>query len=110
MSEPKLKVLAIIGSMHSASVTRTVIEHVAVLLKNDKCSVDVLDLGREPLALFNPDTARAGAAFIALRERVDQADVILVGTPDYHGSISSATKNFLDHFWHEFCGKPFATV
>src|SRR5206468_357092 len=34
----------------------------------------------------------------------------VLGTPDYHGSISSATKNFLDHFWHEFAGKLFATV
>ena len=26
------------------------------------------------------------------------------------GSISSALKNFLDHFWHEFAGKLFATI
>jgi FMN reductase len=41
---------------------------------------------------------------------VDRADVILLGTPDYHGSISSAIKNFLDYFWHEFAGKLFATI
>jgi len=34
----------------------------------------------------------------------------VLGTPDYHGSISSAMKNFLDHFWGEFAGKLFATV
>ena len=33
-----------------------------------------------------------------------------MGTPDYHGSISSTLKNFLDHFWKEFTGKLFATV
>jgi FMN reductase len=36
--------------------------------------------------------------------------VFLLGTPDYHGSISSALKNFLDHFWKEFAGKLFATL
>jgi FMN reductase len=41
---------------------------------------------------------------------VERADVILLGTPDYHGSISSAMKNFLDHFWREFAGKLFATI
>jgi FMN reductase len=41
---------------------------------------------------------------------VDRADVFILGTPDYHGSISGALKNFLDHFWHEFAGKLFATV
>ncbi|MGN6644261.1 MAG: NADPH-dependent FMN reductase, partial [Verrucomicrobiota bacterium] len=38
------------------------------------------------------------------------ADVIILGTPDYHGSISSTLKNFLDHFWHEFAGKLFVPV
>jgi NAD(P)H-dependent FMN reductase len=41
---------------------------------------------------------------------VDRADVLVLGTPDYHGSISSALKNFLDYFWREFAGKLFATV
>ncbi len=41
---------------------------------------------------------------------MERADVVLLGTPDYHGSISSATKNFLDYFWHEFAGKLFATI
>jgi len=110
MSEPKLKVLAVVGSMHNSSVTRTVVEYVADLLMKESCSVDVLDLGKEHLALFNPDTARGHESYGALRARVDAADVIVIGTPDYHGSISSATKNFLDHFWHEFAGKLFATL
>jgi NAD(P)H-dependent FMN reductase len=36
--------------------------------------------------------------------------VYLLGTPDYHGSMSSTIKNFLDHFWREFAGKLFATI
>ena len=110
MSEPKLKILAVIGSLHQDSVTRTVIRHAARELEDAGCVVDVLDFEKEPLALYNPDTAHEGPAYSALRARVDQADVILLGTPDYHGSISSATKNFLDHFWREFAGKLFATI
>ena len=34
-----------------------------------------------------------------------RADLFILGSPDYHGSISSTLKNFLDHFWHEFAGK-----
>jgi FMN reductase len=73
-------------------------------------NVDVLDLLDEPLALFNPDSAHAAEGFERLKKRVEQADVYILGTPDYHGSISSAMKNFLDHFWHEFAGKLFATI
>ena len=70
----------------------------------------VLDLDKEPLPLYNPDTAEDQSGFPALRARVDRADVFILGTPDYHGSISSAMKNFLDHFWREFAGKLFATM
>ncbi|MDB6064662.1 MAG: putative flavoprotein [Pedosphaera sp.] len=110
MSDASLKILAVVGSLQEKSVTRAVVQHVAKQLQADGCSVDILDFEKEPLALYNPDTAHEGAAFSALRARVEYADVILLGTPDYHGSISSATKNFLDHFWREFAGKLFATI
>jgi NAD(P)H-dependent FMN reductase len=110
MSETPLRILAVVGSLHRASVTRTVINHVAKQLQADGCSVDVLDLGTEALALYNPDIAYDAPQYAALQARVERADVILLGTPDYHGCISSAMKNFLDHFWREFAGKLFATI
>jgi NAD(P)H-dependent FMN reductase len=111
MSETPLQVLAVVGSLkRKNSVTRAVIQHVAEQLTACGCSVDVLDLLTEPLPLYNPETAYGAETFPALRTRVDRADVYVLGTPDYHGSISSAMKNFLDHFWHEFAGKLFATV
>lgn len=110
MSESRLRVLAVVGSLHEKSVTRVVVRHVAGALRSDGCEVDVLDLLEEPLPLYNPDTAHDQPAFPALKERVQRADAYVLGTPDYHGSISSALKNFLDHFWREFAGKLFATL
>jgi FMN reductase len=108
--EPVLRVLAVAGSLNSESVTRIVVGEAARQLTLLGCSVDLLDLLREPLLLYNPDFSHDAPAFAALQRRVEEADVILLGTPDYHGSISSATKNFLDHFWREFAGKLFATI
>ena len=110
MKPPPLHVLAVAGSLHQSSITRTVVNAAAGLLREHGCVVDVLDLHTEPLALYNPDTAHDAAGFPKLQQRVHQADVLLLGTPDYHGSVSSALKNFLDHFWKEFAGKLFATV
>jgi FMN reductase len=110
MSESKLKVLAVVGSTNAASVTRVVVMHVAAELRKSGCEVDILDLHKEPLALFNVETAYNEPGFAALQARVESADVFLLGTPDYHGSVSSAMKNFLDHFWREFAGKLFATI
>jgi len=110
MPEEQLKVLAVAGSLQGASVTRLVINQVAEQLRAANCLVDVLDFLKEPLALYNPDTAHELPGYAALQARVEAADVIVLGTPDYHGSLSGAMKNFLDHFWHEFAGKLFVTI
>lgn len=110
MAEPVLNVLAVVGSLNRNSVTRIVVNDVGEKLRARGCSVDVLDFFHEPLALFNPDSAYASAPYKPLQERVERADIYLLGTPDYHGSMSSAIKNFLDHFWQEFAGKLFATI
>src|SRR3989440_2487019 len=110
MSDQPLQVLAVVGSLNPTSATRTVILHAAERLRSDGCSVDVLDLEKEPLPLYNPDTAYDAPGFDQLQGRVERVDVYVLGTPDYHGSISSAMKNFLDHFWREFAGKLFATI
>jgi FMN reductase len=109
MPEP-ITVLAVVGSLHRDSVTRFVIHHAAEKLRATGCAVDVLDFEKEPLALYNPDIAHDLPGYAELQARVERADVILLGTPDYHGSVSGAMKNFLDHFWHEFAGKLFATI
>ena len=110
MTPRPLQVLAVAGSLNRASVTRTVIKMVSDQLASAGAHVDFLDLAEEPLALFNPDSSHAHEDFPKLRRRVERADVYLLGTPDYHGSVSGAMKNFLDHFWQEFAGKLFATV
>ena len=110
MRVASLNVLAVVGSLQRDSVTRVVVRHVAQKLEAAGCAVDVLDFEQESLALYNPDTAHDLPGYAELQARVHRADVVVLGTPDYHGSISGAMKNFLDHFWHEFAGKVFATI
>jgi FMN reductase len=110
MSDSPLNVLAVTGSLNRNSVTRIVVAQASEQLRAAGCQVDVLDLIAEPIALFDPDTAYSGPGYRQLKERVDRADVLLLGTPDYHGGVSGCLKNFLDHFWREFAGKLFATI
>src|SRR3954463_11327763 len=110
MSNGPLHVLAVVGSLNKISNTRYVVNYAADLLKAQGSSVDVLDLLNEPLALFNPDNSHSADDFPQLKARVEKADAFILGSPDYHGRISSTLKNFLDHFWHEFAGKLFATI
>ncbi len=110
MRDGKLQVLGVVGSLNQNSVTRVVIQHIGGELRARGCEVDIFDPVKEQLSLFNPDSSYTGEGYGALQKRVESADVLLLGTPDYHGSVSSTLKNFLDHFWQEFAGKLFATV
>ena len=110
MSPPAPQILVVVGTLQRQSSTRTVLAALAEQLRSAGCNVDLLDLLEVPLPLFNPDTARTAAGYEELKTRVEQADVYALGTPDYHGCMSGALKNFLDHFWHEFAGKMFASV
>ena len=110
MPDQPLNVLAVVGSLNKVSSVRFVVNHVATGLTAAGANVDLLDLLNEPLTLFNPELYQGVTGFPELKARVDRADVFVLGTPDYHGSMSSTIKNFLDHFWHEFAGKLFATI
>ena len=105
-----LQVLVVAGSLNRQSSTRAVLLLACDALRAGGAAVDLLDLSAEPLPLFNTDTTYAQGYYPALKGRVAAADVLLLGSPDYHGCMSSALKNFLDHFWTEFAGKLFASV
>jgi FMN reductase len=110
MADLPLRVLAVSGSLGKNSAVRALLRLVAEELRAAGAHVDVLDLADEPLPLFNPDTAYLTLEYPAWKARVEEADVLLLATPDYHGSISSTLKNFLEHFWEEYAGKLFATI
>ena len=105
-----LNIMAVVGSLQEQSVTRVAVRHVADGLEAAGCPVDWLDLMEADLPLLNTDTTFSAAHYGPLKKRVESADVFVLGTPDYHGSISGAMKNFLDHFWKEFTGKFFAPM
>ena len=105
-----LKIMAVVGSLHEKSVTKVAINHVAEGLREAGCEVDLLDLAEEKLPLVNTDSTFSADYYGPLKRRVKAADVFILGTPDYHGSVSGALKNFTDHFWKEFTGKLFAPI
>ncbi len=105
-----LNVMAVVGSLQEKSVTRVAVRHVADGLEAAGCTVDWLDLAEANLPMVNTDTTFSADHYAPLNKRVEAADVFVLGTPDYHGSVSGAMKNFLDHFWKEFTGKLFAPM
>lgn len=106
----QLNVLLVIGTTSRKGSTRIVAQAAAQSLADAGGAVDTFDYEKTPLPLFNPDTSWSAPDFAALKVRVERADALVLCTPDYHGSMSSALKNFLDHFWKEYTGKLLASI
>ena len=102
----KPRILGVVGSLQKESFTRYSIQYVLQRAKELGAEVQLIDLLQKPLPIFNPDE-KDSEEYTKIREQVMWANSILLGSPDYHGSMSGAMKNFLDYFWKEFAGKLF---
>jgi NAD(P)H-dependent FMN reductase len=93
-----MKVITLCGSLRPDSTTHFALALAAAGARAAGAEVDALDLrdfdlpfcdGRSDEASYGGDTA-------AFKARVAAADALLVGSPEYHGSLSGALKNALD--------------
>jgi FMN reductase len=103
-------VLLVSGSLGEKSSTRFALQRFEKLLQEKNVTTDFWDLRLEPLAIMNPETTYSSPEYSAWKSRAERADVFVLATPDYHGSMSGALKNFLDHFWKEYSGKLFTSI
>ncbi|ELZ87691.1 NADPH-dependent FMN reductase [Haloferax elongans ATCC BAA-1513] len=96
-AEPR--VVAICGSLRDHSKTRIALREALDSANSAGASTELVDLRNYELPALKavdsdvPDAER-------LREIVSDADSILLGTPNYHGSYSGVLKNALD-----YCGR-----
>jgi NAD(P)H-dependent FMN reductase len=89
-------VVAICGSLRDTSYTRLALEHALDAAAEAGAETELIDLREWDLPLFDPDDRDAGDAE-ALRRVVGDADAALLGTPVYHGMVSSALKSAFDY-------------
>ncbi len=105
-----MKILCVIAGSCDESVTATAVQYAANAMQARGADVQILDLRSTPLPIFNPSSKDSTEHYARIKAMVDAADGYILGTPDYHGSMSGTLKNFLDYFWTEFAGKVFGYV
>ncbi|MGM0398227.1 MAG: NADPH-dependent FMN reductase [Halobacteriota archaeon] len=91
-----VRIAALVGSLRAGSVTRIASREALSAAEQLGAETDLIDLREFELPMYDPDASDAGDA-IALRERLRQADAVLLGTPMYHGSYSSPIKVAIDY-------------
>lgn len=98
------------GSMNDKSLTKRLLENISLRLQNNGASTTLVDLQQLNVPIFTP-AMEPPLAIQSLSDKLNLADGIVVGSPEYHGSFTGALKNVLDFLSsHEFADKPIALV
>ena len=106
-----LKVLGVGSSMREGSYGTRALKIVLDRMEKLQAETHLLDLRKVKMPTFNPNSSvQSGKRITEVTEEVNWADVFILATPDYHGSMSGPMKNFLDHYWQEFAGKTFGYI
>ena len=106
-----LKVLGVGSSMREGSYGTRALKIALERMEKLQAETHLLDLRKAKMPTFNPNSSLQSSKRIReVTEEVNWADVFILATPDYHGSMSGPIKNFLDHYWQEFAGKTFGYI
>jgi NAD(P)H-dependent FMN reductase len=106
----ELKVLGVAGSMREGSYSKRALRVALESAKRHGAQVRLLELSKADLPMYASSGAGSSQALAKVAADVEWADAFMLASPDYHGSISGALKNFLDHFFEEFAGKVFGYI
>ena len=102
-----VKILGVSGSMRADSNSVRALRVVLEAAEARGAETRLLDLYEIDLPVYRPQGAEDTGGTLAADAAVNWAEALVLASPDYHGSMSGAMKNFLDYFWEEFAGKLF---
>lgn len=104
----RLKLLGVSGSMREGSHSARAVGFVLEAAREHGAETRLIDLRALDLPMYRPQGGLIETEGLRLaNEYVNWADAFVLASPDYHGSMSGAMKNFLDYYWTEFAGKAF---
>lgn len=104
------KVLGVGSSLRNDASSTTALSVSLDFAKKQGAETRLLDLKQTKLPLYDPTSNQSLSEIKKVQDDVNWSDALILSTPDYHGSMSGAMKNFLDYFWAEFAGKTFGYI
>jgi NAD(P)H-dependent FMN reductase len=115
--EGTVNVLGVAGSMREQSYSTRTLKMVLEETKQYNAESYMLEVRKINLPLYDPSeitSDNSSSNNNNVLERITTtlrwADVFVLASPDYHGSMSGGMKNFLDYFWEDFAGKTFGYI
>lgn len=108
-----MKIIGVNGSLSANSKTFKGIKAVLDTAQKQGAEVQMYDLREKPLPMYSPDDSYelTDQNVREFRQLLLEADGIVLGSPEYHGSMSGVFKNAMDWVSSEqFIDKPVALV
>jgi NAD(P)H-dependent FMN reductase len=115
-----VNVLGVAGSMRKGSYSTHALRLVLEEARKYGSESRLLELREVRLPIYDPNASvsefyqeingNRENVLDKVTEAINWADAFVLSSPDYHGSMSGAMKNFLDYFWEEFAGKTFGYI
>ncbi len=115
--EGTVNVLGVAGSMREQSYSTRGLKMVLEETKKYNAESYMLEVRKINLPLYDPSeitsdnsSSNNNNVLERITTALKWADVFVLASPDYHGSMSGGMKNFLDYFWEDFAGKTFGYI
>lgn len=106
-----MQITILAGSNRMEASSTTLLRYIEKLLKDLQISVSFIDLAKLPIPLFSPDNWDFHPNVQQMLATIYEGDGVIIGTPEYHGSISGTLKNALDYLTpDQFEGKTVLSV
>ncbi len=112
-----VNVLGVAGSMRQQSYSTCALKIVLEETKKYNAESYMLEVRKINLPLYDPSeitsdesSSNNNSVLERITTALKWADVFVLASPDYHGSMSGGMKNFLDYFWEDFAGKTFGYI
>lgn len=104
-------IVCISGSKRAGSTTLTLVNELRKACEKQGAKTELIDLAQVDLPMFdNRENWDYGQELERVQALLDKADGFVIGSPEYHASMSGALKNLLDLLDYKkvLAGKPVA--
>ncbi|MFP3387815.1 NADPH-dependent FMN reductase [Brevibacillus sp. SIMBA_040] len=93
-----MKIVGIAGSMNANSTTKQAVQIVLDAAQEAGATVEMIHLAEWKLPIYDDreDSSTYPEAVHAFTKAISEADALVIGSPEYHGTISGALKNAMD--------------